>query len=173
MNTSICSFTGEYAFLSNFWQNHPFHSLPYGDWYEKYPVIEWKSNEHYYQAAKSDDFYDWIKISKLKTASEAKKIGRKLNLRSDWEETKYDVMLTGLRNKFTNPELTKLLLNTDRIPLIEGNTWGDKTWGAVLQNDPQSIYSNNKIWVGENWLGKLLELVREERRAWRNRTQLF
>lgn len=51
-------------------------------------------------------------------------------------------------NKFTNhSHLSEQLLMTGDVPLIEGNTWGDTTWG---------VYNG----TGTNWLGKILMEVR-------------
>lgn len=58
-------------------------------------------------------------------------------------------MLQIVRNKFTDPDLRQKLLDTGNARLIEGNTWGDMTWGMV----------NGK---GQNLLGKILEKVRLE-----------
>lgn len=55
------------------------------------------------------------------------------------------------------------LLNTGEAELIEGNTWGDKFWGAV--------WDKELGWVGQNWLGKLLmeerEFNQKEREEWK------
>ena len=45
-----------------------------------------------------------------------------------------------------------MLIATGDAVLIEGNTWGDRFWGMV-RND-------SGMWVGENWLGRLLTLQR-------------
>lgn len=53
-------------------------------------------------------------------------------------------------NKFVyNDELSNLLIDTDDAILVEGNDWGDTTWGMV----------NGK---GKNQLGKILMELREE-----------
>ena len=82
--------------------------------------------------------------------SSAKKLGRRVQLRSDWENVKYNVMYEIVKAKFTqNLKLKAKLLETDNQHLEEGNTWGDKIWGTVNG-------------VGENNLGKILMRVREE-----------
>ena len=50
-----------------------------------------------------------------------------------------------------NEDLKEKLLDTGNEHLEEGNTWGDKIWGTV----------NGK---GQNNLGKILMMVREELR---------
>ena len=84
------------------------------------------------------------------TASEAKKQGRKVMLRKDWEKVKVSIMSEIVKEKFTqNPEMSKLLINTADAYLEEGNTWGDRIWGTV---DGQ----------GQNLLGNILMKIRDE-----------
>jgi ribA/ribD-fused uncharacterized protein len=90
-------------------------------------------------------------------SSSAKRIGRKVTLRHDWEKVKIEIMRGLLVQKFSQDEmLREMLLSTGDWELIEGNTCGDKFWGAVLENGK---------WVGRNELGKLLMSVRSEIRA--------
>lgn len=137
----IGEFQGEYRFLSNFWPAPcEFEGL-------RYP-----SSEHAYQAAKTLDLAERKRISALPTPSDAKKAGRALTLRLDWETVKFDVMRACVRSKFAlNPDLAEKLLATGDALLEEGNTWGDRTWGVVDG-------------VGENRLGKILMDVRTELR---------
>ena len=79
----------------------------------------------------------------------AKKLGRLVHLKENWEEIKIEVMLQLLRKKFSDPILKQKLIDTNEAILEEGNTWNDTFWG---------IYNG----VGENHLGKLLMKVREE-----------
>lgn len=48
--------------------------------------------EHAFQAAESLDIKERIRISKLKSPGAAKKAGRKVRLRADWEKIKLAVM---------------------------------------------------------------------------------
>jgi ribA/ribD-fused uncharacterized protein len=82
--------------------------------------------------------------------SEAKKLGRRVNLRKDWEAVKVKIMEELVRAKFTqNPDLVDKLLATGDAHLEEGNTWGDRIWGTV--NDS-----------GANRLGIILMQIRAE-----------
>lgn len=84
--------------------------------------------------------------------SEAKKLGRKVPLRPDWENVKERIMYEICLAKFSqNEELKEKLLLTGECALEECNTWGDKVWGTV----------NGE---GENKLGKILMKIREELR---------
>jgi ribA/ribD-fused uncharacterized protein len=146
---SIEKFTGEHAFLSNFfpsvvtWSGHA------------YPTVE-----HAFQAAKTVDpvvrrpFQ--LPAPVYETASKAKQAGRKLRLRPEWEEYKLGLMHDLLRAKFKDQDMASRLLATGDAILVEGNTWGDTYWGAI-RNVKGSL-------VGENNLGMLLAIVREELR---------
>ena len=80
----------------------------------------------------------------------AKRLGRRVELRPDWESVKYDVMYQVCKAKFTqNPNLLERLLATGDAELVEGNTWGDQVWGVCKG-------------VGENHLGKTLMRIRAE-----------
>jgi predicted NAD-dependent protein-ADP-ribosyltransferase YbiA (DUF1768 family) len=91
-------------------------------------------------------------IGMLVTPAEAKREGRKLKLRPDWEDVKIDVMYELLRSKFKLYDLADRLIKTGDSRLEEGNTWGDRVWGTVDG-------------VGENNLGRLLMIVRSELRG--------
>ena len=134
----ITRFRHKYAFLSNF-----------------YPVSIELDGEVYaavedaFQAAKTLDPTERRFIQLCQTPGDAKRCGRQVTLRADWNDIKVSVMHDLLRKKFKNPALRKLLLDTGDAILIEGNTHGDVFWGQV----------NGQ---GENHLGKLLMEVRAE-----------
>lgn len=132
----IDSFKGEYEFLSNF---YPATVSYEGD---MYPSVE-----HAFQAAKTLDPQMRLKI-RLSNAAGAKKLGRQLDLRSDWETIKLDVMRELLKAKFSDPELRAKLKATGRESLVEGNWWGDTFWGVCRGQ-------------GENHLGVLLMEIRD------------
>lgn len=79
----------------------------------------------------------------------AKKLGRKVNLRKDWEQKKDSLMYELLKIKFTNAELKQKLIETGDVVLVEINCWGDKYWGVFKGQ-------------GKNQLGNLLMKIREE-----------
>lgn len=140
----ITEFDGKYAFLSNF-----FHS-PF-----TYDGIEYPTNEHFFQAMKTLDQEERKKIAAADSPGKAKRMGRHVQLREDWEEIKEAVMLEGLYLKFTDKQLADWLLETGNGQLIEGNFWCDQTWGSC--NCPK-----HKDIPGKNLLGKLLMKVRSE-----------
>jgi ribA/ribD-fused uncharacterized protein len=133
----IDKFEGEFAFLSNFY-----------DAEVEYEGIKYPTNEHAFQAAKSLNPARRLEIAMLDTPGKAKRAGRNLQLRHDWEKVKYDVMLDIVFAKFhQHPELATKLLATGDAELIEGNWWNDTTWGVCNG-------------VGSNWLGRILMMVR-------------
>ena len=134
----INKFRGDYFFLSNF---YPCKIL--------YRGITYSTSEAAYQAQKTLDENERLRISKLEDPHDAKVEGQKLVLRADWDDVKVDVMYLICMNKFyQNPELEELLLATGDEELVEGNHWGDTFWGVCNG-------------VGENKLGKILMMVRE------------
>ena len=137
----IIQFRGEDNFLSNFY--------PALTMYDGYL---YSTSEHAFVAAKTLDLDMRVRVSKIPTSGRAKKFGRSLTLRPDWELVKIPIMHQIVRDKFIrNPELRKKLLATDEHELIEGNNWGDNFWGVDMRTRR-----------GENHLGKILMLVRGE-----------
>ena len=140
----ICEFEGKYAFLSNFF---PSSIL--------YEGIVYPTNEHFFQAMKTLNQEERKKIAAADTPGKAKRLGRHVQLRADWEQIKVDVMRTGLMLKFTDAELAQKLIDTGDEELIEGNWWHDNTWGSCFCSD-----CINK--PGRNLLGMLLMELRKE-----------
>lgn len=140
----IAMFDGKHAFLSNF-ASSPFTS----------DGITFPTVEHWFQAYKTQDPTEFRCIAAADTPGKAKRMGRQVTLRSDWEEIKVDVMRAGLRKKFAIPSLRAKLLATGDEELMEGNTWHDNTWGNCVCQKCQNI-------PGRNMLGMLLmELCQE------------
>jgi ribA/ribD-fused uncharacterized protein len=140
----IDRFEGPWRFLSNFAR------LPDGT-----------TLEHAYQAAKTLDPDQKLWVFSAPTAAEAKQRGRQVTIRADWETVKQGVMLRLLRQKFTEPSMAQMLLETKGAYLEEGNYWHDQYWGNCTC--PAHNYT-----PGENWLGSLLMQVREELREGTN-----
>ena len=141
--TVISSFNGQYRWLSNFW---PCTIVVDG--------IEYPSVEHAYQAAKTFDLEERKLIQQAEAPGRAKRLGRKVTIRPDWEQVKLQIMEDLLQQKFFNLQLRKLLLATDRDLLIEGNMWHDNFWGRC------NCYSCQQFIKWQNNLGKLLMKIR-------------
>ncbi len=138
MKTIIDSFDKEYSFLSNF-----FPCII------KFDGNDYPSVEHAYQAAKTKNKQEQFKIWQAATPGIAKRLGRKVTLREDWEEVKVDIIREFVHQKFQNETLRKLLLATEDATLVEGNYWNGYFWGVCNG-------------VGQNWLGKILMKEREK-----------
>jgi N-glycosidase YbiA len=135
----IDNFRGPFNYLSNF---YPVDIYLDGNKYS--------SVEHAFQAAKTLNEQERLAIQQAKTPSEAKKLGRKATMRSDWEATKIEVMHSLLVQKFMlRPDLCVKLLGTGSAELVEGNDWNDTFWGVCRGR-------------GHNHLGKLLMQVRAD-----------
>src|SRR5262245_40548867 len=134
----IKKFRNEYAFLSNF---SPSRITLDG---ASYPTIE-----HAYQAAKTLDPRERAGIAGLASPVMAKRAGRRVKLRPDWEQVKIELMEDLVRRTFDDPDLAAKLLATGEEELVEGNTWGDRFWGVCRG-------------VRRNELGKILMRVRSE-----------
>ena len=111
--------------------------------------------EHYYQAMKSVDFNDQHYVSLARSPGEAKRRGRSIPLRPDWEEVKEAVMEYALRYKFQAVIWRKRLLNTGHEEIVEHNYWHDNIWGDCFCQRCKNI-------EGHNLLGKLLMKIRTE-----------
>lgn len=145
---TIASFTGDYRFLSNFYEAPVW-----------FVGKQYRTVEHAYQAAKTSDPKQREAVRRAETPGQAKRMGRQVVMRPDWDDVKVNVMHQLLRQKFgvegLNPSITDKLKNellaTGDAELIEGNHWGDTFWGVCRGE-------------GENHLGKLLMKVRDELR---------
>lgn len=135
----INSFTGQYRFLSNFYESSV-----------RIPLTERmaKTAEHAYQACKCSDAKEAEEILNADTPGAAKRLGKKCKLVENWDLIKDHAMIAVLYNKFEDEGLKNKLINTYPMELIEGNNWGDTYWGVCKG-------------IGENKLGKMLMGVRD------------
>lgn len=134
----IESFSGAYEFLSNFYEK----TLEYDNRY-------WPTLEHAYQAMKTLDPDEREAIRASRSPALAKRLGRRLKMRDDWDDIKIGLMHELLRVKFRDVQLREQLIATGDAELVEGNHWGDTFWGVCKGH-------------GTNWLGRLLMAVRRE-----------
>ena len=74
---TIDHFHGAYAFLSNFYPSRIYYR---GYWYA--------NNEAAFQAQKTISPKEQLQFTKLRNPKDAKKLGREVQLRSDWESVK-------------------------------------------------------------------------------------
>lgn len=160
----INSFRGRYVFLSNFYPCKIEHK-----------GIVYPSVEHYYVALKVTgmQFIDGVYytapdfrelIARIPDAGDVKKLGKRVKVRSDWNEKKLEFMEWGIREKFKDIKLAEMLLETGDSELIEGNNWHDVYYGKC------SCHKCNGS--GENYLGKILMKIRKELRQQNSRPSL-
>ena len=145
-NEEILSFTGDYFFLSNY--------SPYGFIAENENYFP--TSEHYYHFRKADVSVKENRpileeIMKTKDPHNAKKLGRALTMRKDWDAFRHIIMFVGNKYKFDqNPDIRNKLIKLNNCVLIEGNTWNDTYWGVNISNGE-----------GHNYLGKTLMELRD------------
>lgn len=109
--------------------------------------VTYPNVEAAYQAAKTLIPEERQKILAATTPGEAKRLGKTVTLRPDWDEVKVEIMKGLLEQKFAQPKYRDFLRSTGRGNLVEGNTWGDAFWGTVNG-------------AGQNQLGLLLMGIR-------------
>lgn len=136
----IKEFRGKYRFLSNFFP------CPVEMDRRLYRTVE-----HAYQAAKTILNEERSQIQACMNPGQAKKLGRKVTLSSNWEYVKVKVMADLVRQKFSKEPFRTWLIATGAEEIQEGNTWGDSYWGINLRTGQ-----------GENMLGRILMMIREE-----------
>jgi len=135
--SKIESFKNHFSFLSNFYYA-PF----------KVNGITYKTVEHWFQCHKTHNQEERIAIINCKTPVQAKKIGRRVTLIQNWHSIRDEIMLIGVHNKFSqNSRLRQLLLCTQNIPLIEGNTWHDNYWGCCTCSKCSKVDKFNKLGI--------------------------
>ncbi len=140
MGESIMTFRGKFSFLSNM------HSATF-EWDGR----TYQNSEAAFQSAKALDPAVRDQFSEM-TGMVAKREGKKVQLRGDWERVKDEIMEEVVRAKFSqNPDLLQKLIDTGDIELMEGNAWHDTYWGVDVKSGK-----------GENHLGIILMKIRSE-----------
>jgi len=132
----IDNFRDKYWFLSNFYSCEI-----------KYEGRTYYSVEAAYQAQKCPENADaFVNLS----AKDAKTLGKRAELRDDWDLVKVGIMYKLLEIKFAIPYLERDLLHTGDEELVEGNWWNDIYWGKCNGG-------------GENVLGNVLMEIRTKK----------
>lgn len=137
----ILEFQGEHRYLSNF----AMCDVMYDD-------VLYLTSETAYQAQKSANPYVRTEMARMFPGA-AKRAGRGIKLRPDWEQVKDQVMYEVVYAKFAqNSGFAKRLVATGDTHIEEGNRWGDRYWGV------SPVGSGN----GLNKLGEILMRIRKE-----------
>jgi ribA/ribD-fused uncharacterized protein len=157
-----------------FWRPHEEHGY-LGQWYaspfttsspdDPNQTIEFQNCETYMMYRKALLFND-IEIANeiLASTNDPKKIkalGRKVKgfNGETWDKNKFDIVVSGNREKFTqNPDLKRFLVGTGTREIIEASPL-DKIWGIGYSKF--NAQTNKSRW-GQNLLGKAIMQVRSE-----------
>lgn len=146
----IRSFREEYWFLSNFYPCVVIHD-----------GLEYRNLEAAFQASKCVGLLERIRFGALDPA-EAKKLGRTVAIRNDWENVKLFILKELIRIKFiSNPSLLGALMATGDAYLSEDNTWHDNFYGNCT-------CARCRETLGLNHLGNTLMTLRENARHFIN-----
>ena len=130
----IRGYRREYQFLSNFYTCR----IIFKD-------LVFDNVEAAFQAAKCQNPGD-RRIFLGLAGAEAKKLGRRVKLRADWESVKIQILTELVRQKFENdPALLKKLLATGNAIIVEENTWHDQLYGDCICPRCRSIPGLNKL----------------------------
>lgn len=134
----MMQFHGEYRWLSNFFLCRV-----------EFEGLVFDTVENAYQAAKCANREDRARFQSI-SAVQAKRLGRVIEMRSDWDDVKVAVMSNLLQQKFTQPWFREKLLETGTMEIVEGNGWRDMFWGVCIRTGK-----------GKNTLGRLIMSIRD------------
>lgn len=111
--------------------------------------VTYPTAENAFQAMKCKKAKDRVAFVQM-TPVEAKRAGKRVDLRSNWNKDRNKVMYHILWHKFTqNEELKKKLIATGKEKISHVNHWRDTYWGVY----------NGK---GKDVLGRMLMNIREK-----------
>jgi len=150
----INSFNGNYEFLSNFFdipQNIEIEGMTYPNVENAFQAMKTLDEKERFLFTSRDPDEEPAEL----TPGQAKRAGRKLTLRPDWEDVKFEVMEQCLRKKFSLEPFNKLLAITGEYYLLEGNLHHDNIWGSCSCQYCIDV-------KGQNHLGRLLMKIRKE-----------
>jgi len=142
---------------------------PFSQWYR----CSFTVGEHTFRCAEQfmmhgkavlfDDAEVAAQILAAEHPRQHKALGRKVKRFDDqvWKRERETIVMAASRAKFTqNAELRELLLATQGTTLVEASPY-DKIWGIGLAaTDPRA--QDPKQWRGQNLLGKVLTVLRDE-----------
>jgi ribA/ribD-fused uncharacterized protein len=142
---------------------------PFSQWYRcafREGDVTFNCAEQYMMHGKAMLFGDAATAQKILAAEHPKQqkaLGRKVAPFDDavWRRERERIVTSGSRLKYTqNAELLALLLATTGTTLVEASPY-DKIWGIGLAaSDPRA--QDPTQWKGQNLLGKILTVLRDE-----------
>lgn len=132
-------FRKEYGFMSNMYPSPIFVHI-------NGRRLLFNNVEAAYQAHKCPDRVDeFVGLDGIT----AKKLGRMVSVRPDWDDIKLDVMRTCIDAKFDSSFSLRQQLVDVTDSIVEDNTWGDTFWGRCNG-------------YGSNYLGQILTQKRDQ-----------
>lgn len=143
---------------------YPFQSKsPLSNYYPTQLVFDglaFSSSEAAYQSHKTNNPNLWVKFVGL-NPDDAKKLGRSVQLRPDWEEIKFTLMYNVVNAKFAQcAEFRKELMSTGNKLIVEETTpWHDPIWGVCNCQKCKTEHITS-----QNLLGIALTMLRENKR---------
>jgi ribA/ribD-fused uncharacterized protein len=93
------------------------------------------------------------KLASAPSPAVAKRLGRTVKLRPDWENIKLEVMEYALRYKFAPGTSWHEKLMQEKGEIVEVNHWHDNFWGSCTCSRCQDR--------GKNYLGRILMKIRD------------
>ncbi|WP_309117047.1 SLOG family protein [Saccharothrix sp.] len=141
----IDGFRDDYQWLSNH------HHSPL-----TWEGLDYATAEAAFAAGKTLDRALRARIAAAPSAGAAKRLGRQVPLRKQWDEVyRYRVMQEVLAAKFSDPGLRRRLIATGSALLVEANDWHDQHWGDCRCH-------RHRATPGRNELGRTLMRLRDE-----------
>ena len=119
----------------------------------EYDGLSFDTPESFYQSMKVIEYGERAKFQNM-TPGEAKRYGREVDKRKDWENVKISVMRYALEYKFALGTSWYVKLDDTKGEIVEWNNWHDNFWGNCACSKCSEI-------DGQNWLGKLLMTIRD------------
>lgn len=127
MSKYVGSFSGDLEFLSNMYKIPIyFNESKYDNFQPDFKV--YPSSENLYQALKCKYIKDRELFQNV-DPHKSKRIGRSIEIRSDWDNVRLEAMKLVIDLKFKNIELAEKLIDLPDDKIIEFNNWGDRFFG--------------------------------------------
>lgn len=127
MSKYVGSFSGDLEFLSNMYKIPIyFNESKYDNFQPDFKV--YPSSENLYQALKCKYIKDRELFQNV-DPHKSKRIGKTIEIRSDWDNVRLEAMKLAIDLKFKNIELGEKLIDLPDGKIIEFNNWGDRFFG--------------------------------------------
>jgi len=123
--------------------------------YVRVEGIVYKTPEHLYQSRKTLNIKERNVVAGAGSPGIAKQIGKRVQLRGNWNEIKLDMMRRVKEIRFDQPYWEKQLLNY-KGEIVEWNWWHDNYWGKCVCD---KCKEKEKL----NMLGKIIQEIKKRK----------